>query len=693
MEQTTETTQNGATKVKVAPIPPDRYQSADAPKTNGAAENTAIPPTAGARIPIPIRSAKANGNPSSSVATQMISAFEASIPDVMAPDDTASDVPMPEPETVFVEATPETVEEQVQRLRPRTIRLQLRFLYTVLFALWLFGRLIFWQIYVARFFPNWVNDRNVRRWRKYAREFRHFAIRMGGVMIKAGQFASTRADILPEEVITELAGLQDRVPTIPFSRIEAVLREELGDYDDFLEWVDEEPIAAASLGQVHRARLKTGEEVVVKVQRPRVRDTVYTDMAALFIVGHVAMRFNFVRRRVDAALIIEEFGRVLLEEISYEKEASNAERFAHMYEDDPGVYVPTLYNDHCTDKVLVMQDVTAIKIDDYARLAAAGIDRKEVAKRLMDTYMNQVFEQRFFHADPHPGNLFVYPLPVEDEAQYIGKGGRPFYLIFIDFGMTGELTREIVQGLINTLTAVITRDAKKLVQSYMDLGFLLPNADVERIEEAVKLVFDQVWGMNMSEMNSMDFEVISDIGDAFSDLLYDLPFRVPQDFVYLGRTVSILSGMATKLDPSFNPWTEIQQNVQQLITTDTENNIFDEFGKMVAEAFDEIATQGPQGLIAVAERFLRQFQRASRTEQMLQRIIDGDVTLNTKLNPLQARRLERLEIQGKRTSRVFIAGSLLISATLLYTSGDASLAVAAIVMAALVYLSSWFIQS
>ncbi len=695
METTTETQQNGATKVKVAPIPPDRYTTPPDDK-NGAAGSDAIPPTAGARIPIPIRPAKPNGKPNepTSVPTRLMTAFEASIPDVMAPEapHEAEGAQMPTPEPILTEAREETVEEQVQRLRPRTLRLQMRFLYTVIFALWLFGRLVFWQIYVARFFPNWVNDRNIPRWRKYAREFRKFAIRMGGVQIKAGQFASTRADILPEEVIIELAGLQDRVPTIPFRKIEAVLREELSDYNEFLASIDKDPIAAASLGQVHRAQLKTGEPVVVKVQRPNVRDTVYTDMAALFIVGHVAMRFNFVRRRVDATLIIEEFGRVLLEEISYISEAENAKRFAAMYADDPGVYVPAIYEAHCTDKVLVMQDVTAIKIDDYDRLAAAGIDRKEVARRLMDTYMSQVFEERFFHADPHPGNLFVYPLPVEDESQYIGTGGRPFYLIFVDFGMTGTLTREIVDGLINTLTAVITRDAKKLVQSYMDLGFLLPSADVERIEEATKLVFDQVWGMSMSEMNSMDFEVISDIGDAFSDLLYDLPFRVPQDFVYLGRTVSILSGMATKLDPEFNPWNEIQQNVQQLITTDEQNNIFDEFGKTIAESFEEIM-QGPQGLIAVAERFLRQFQRASRTEQMLQRIIDGDVTLNTKLNPLQARRLERLEIQGKRSSRVFIVGSLLICSTLLYTSGEVSLAIAGLVVAALVYISSWFIQS
>jgi predicted unusual protein kinase regulating ubiquinone biosynthesis (AarF/ABC1/UbiB family) len=339
-----------------------------------------------------------------------------------------------------------------------------------------------------------------------------------------------------------------------------------------------------------------------------------------------------------------------------------------------------------------MEDVTSIKIDDYNRLAAAGIDRLDVAKRLMDTYMQQIFEDRFFHADPHPGNLFIYPLPVENEAQYIGKGGRPYYLIFIDFGMTGTLTREIVQGLINTLTAVITRDAKKLVDSYQKLGFLLPDADTRRIVEATELVFDEVWGMKMTDISNIDFEVMSSIGKEFNDLLYDMPFRVPQDFVYLGRTVGILSGMATKLDPDYNPWTEIQRWVQHLVTTDKENNIFDEFGKMLEESINEIIADGPQGFMRVVERVIRQFQRASRTEQMLQRIVDGDIALETKMSVQQRRQLERIEIQGKRTSRMFIVGSLLVCATLLYTNSELNLAIAALVLSIVIYISSWFIR-
>ena len=702
---------NGATKkVKVAPLAPDDYRdvpqetgTSDTSSPNGAAQpaspatNGVIPPSAGARIPIAIGDTSTANNGASApigqaangsgAVAQRARAAQAAIPDVMADDDPISPILEDESDPY----ANESVEERVQRLRPKSLRLQFRYFYTLLFALWLFGRLAFWQVYVAKLFPNWVKNRNTQRWRKYAREFSAFAERMGGVQIKAGQFASTRADVLPEEVIMELAGLQDSIATLPYKRIYKVIVDELGDPDERFAYIDEEPIAAASLGQVHRGRLKSGEDVVVKVQRPGVRDIIYTDMAAMFIVGHISMTFDFVSRRSDSVMIIEEFGRILLEEIDYHKERENARRFVRMFANDPGVYVPAIYEEHSSERVIVLEDVTAIKIDDYARLAAAGIDREEVARRLMDTYLEQIFEQRFFHADPHPGNLFVYPLPVEDEAQYVGKGGRPFYLIFIDFGMTATLRPEIVQGLINTLVAVLTRDAKKLVASYQELGFLLPGADVQRITEATERVFGEVWGLNMTELGSMDFEVIENIGKEFGDLLSDMPFRIPQDFVYLGRTVSILAGMATKLDPTFNPWDDIQRNMQHLVTSDLDNNIFDELGKVFQQTIDELIADGPQGFVRVTERIINRLQRFNRTEKMLQQIIDGDVQLPTKLSSQHRYQLERIEAQGRRTSRLFVSGSLLVCATLLYTNGDAGLAIVSVIGAGYTYVSSWFI--
>lgn len=590
------------------------------------------------------------------------------------------------------------VEDFVNQRRPRSMRMLLRFWHILVFSLWLFGRLIFWNIYVSRYFPRWVYSGNTQRWRKYAREFSNFASELGGVLIKLGQFASTRADMLPDEVIAELANLQDEVPTIPYERISRTIYAELGDPASRFEMIDPNPLAAASLGQVHRARLKTGEDVVIKVQRPGIRDMVYTDLAALFIVAKVAMRFRFVSRRADAVALIDEFGRVLLEEVSYLNEAENAARFDKMFADDDGIKVPHIYREHSTDLILTIEDVTTLKLNDFAALEAAGIDRREVAERLMDTYMVQIFDQRFFHADPHPGNLFVKPLPVtpEEERGYIENGGgRPFQLIFIDFGMTATLTPQIVRGLVNTLKAVITRDARALVQSYVDLGFLLPTADLVRLEDAIKAVFDQVWGLSMTEINNVEFDVMTRIAREFNDILKDIPFQLPQDFIYLGRAVGILTGMATTLDPSFNPWQSIQTNMQRFILTDEDADFIGELRRTFLLPLEEALTGGPEAFFSALQRVYSQvayrLQAPERIEKMLANIVSGDVAVQTKLSQQHRRLLERIDKNGRRSTRMMLVGSLLICGTLLYTNGDVDIAAVALAAAGVIYISTWFL--
>ena len=520
-------------------------------------------------------------------------------------------------------------------------------------------------------------DRRLRRW---SRQFRELAVQLGGVMIKLGQFVSSRIDILPPSVTEELAGLQDEVPPVPFARMESTLREELGpDWRSRFEWLDEDTLAAASFGQAYRAQLLadergTGERVIVKVQRPGIASTVYTDLRALDVVGRLAMRFRFISRRANVPLLLEEFGRVLWEELDYGQEAGNAERFADLFQQDRHVYIPAVYRQHSTNRVLTLEDVTAIKLNDYAAIEAAGVDRAQVAQRLLDTYLTMVFVHRFFHADPHPGNIFVYPLPQDGPPKTPGQ--RPFYLVFVDFGMTGTLTPELVAGLRETLIALITRDSRRLVRSYQQLGVLLPGADLPRIEAASEAVFDKVWGLSITEIASMDMTLMAEVGREFSDLLFSMPFQVPQDFIYLGRAVGILSGMCTGLDPAFDPWASIQPFVRRmlaedgeavegkrwidLITLDTVRSL------LTPETVDLALTTGRETLTRAAGL-------PARADNLLTRLERGELTIQIAPTDEYRDQIRRLDRAGSQIVGGLVFGSLTISGTLLYLNGEPTL--------------------
>jgi predicted unusual protein kinase regulating ubiquinone biosynthesis (AarF/ABC1/UbiB family) len=480
------------------------------------------------------------------------------------------------------------------------------------------------------------------------------------------------------------------VPTIPFRKIRQTLEEDLGSIQQHFSDFNENPVAAASLGQAHKARLLNGEKVVVKVQRPGIRETCFTDLDALKVVAWVAMKFGFISRRADAEALTEEFGKVLLEELSYSHEARNALIFADFFKDDHGVYIPTIYPEHSTDRVLTIEDVSSIKITDYAALEAAGINRKDVAERLMDTYLRQVFELFTFHADPHPGNLFVYPLPVENPQQYAGKGGRPFYLIFIDFGMTGTLTRAIADGMVNTLIAVLQRDPKRLVYGYKDLGFILPGADLDRIVEAAEAAFNTVWGMSMTEIRDMDFDRAANLAGEFNDLIKSMPFYIPQDFIYLGRTISILSGMATSLDPTFNPWHELEPYARRLAAqgfgvAGSDGQIT---GTSVLQSL--LTGNGAETLTQLRKEVERRVNPFAPAQEALQKLQQGEVRVIAEPSREYKAQLKRIELQSRTTNRAVIFGSVLVASTLLYTNGDVGVAAAGYLFCAISAVYGFF---
>lgn len=475
--------------------------------------------------------------------------------------------------------------------------------------LWFSARLIlgilFWDFFLPRIgFRNFSARRRPRRWQNYAIRFRRLAISMGGVMIKVGQFLSTRVDILPKTVIEELSGLQDEVPAVPFKNIQQVIESEFSEAlgSRFIEF-DPTPLAAASLGQVHRAKIlaqpsvtigeKSGNgrfarpkltKVVVKIQRPDIEKLIAIDLEALKTVGGWLHQFQAIRRRADIPALLDEFAKILYEEIDYLAEGRNAEQFAANFNLNPHIRVPKVYWTHTTVRVLTLEDVYAIKITDYQSITNARIDRAEVASRLLDTYLQQIFEDGFFHADPHPGNLFVEPHPVSvtvGQRNYSTKAVNPtldfndqikWQLTFVDFGMVGRVPSNLREGLRELIIAVGTRDSDRVVKAYQQMDILLPGADLKVLERANSLVFEKYWGKNMDELTNLSMRDFREFLDEFRDLVYDLPFQIPQYLIFLVRTINILSGMCTGLDPKFNVFDHIIPFAQKLISEEARSN-------------------------------------------------------------------------------------------------------------------------
>jgi predicted unusual protein kinase regulating ubiquinone biosynthesis (AarF/ABC1/UbiB family) len=504
---------------------------------------------------------------------------------------------------------------------------------------------MFWDIFLRRIgLGGWAARTRAERNRAAAVRFRVLAAGMGGLMIKVGQFLSARLDVLPPEITDELAGLQDEVPAETFPVIRAEAEADLAlTLSEHYAWFDEEPLAAASLGQVHRARLREADaaelgftDVVVKIQRPHIEQIVEVDLAALRRVGGWLQRYKPVSDRADVHALVEEFAATTRAEIDYLAEASNAEAFADNFASNPYVHVPRVAWELTTRRVLTLEDVTAIKLGDHEAITDAGIDRAQVAEVLVSTYMQQIFEDGFFHADPHPGNLFGTPGHDIDE-----HGRRSWKLTFVDFGMVGRVPDNLRAGLREAIVAVGTQDGARLVRSFRTLDVLLPSADTRLIEMASMQVFDRFGGMSMSDLREIDHAEMMSFGLQFRELMLNMPFQLPENLLLLGRSIAILSGMCAGLDPQFNLWGSIAPYASTLISDEGGST----FQTIVGEGTKILQTA--IGLPARADRVLTLVER-------------GELNVQTPLLDLRLRRVERSV--NRVTGGLVFAGALVAGA-------------------------------
>jgi predicted unusual protein kinase regulating ubiquinone biosynthesis (AarF/ABC1/UbiB family) len=478
------------------------------------------------------------------------------------------------------------------------------------------------------------------RYRGIAHRYRRLATRLGGVWIKVGQFLSARVDVLPEAITAELSGLQDEVAPESAAVMRQVIEAELGaPVEQIFTGFEDEPLASASLGQVHRAR--AGEErIVIKVQRPDIHRVLEVDLTALRVVVGWLKHYPPVARRADLDALLAEFSRTLWAEVDYVAEAENARRFGAMFAADPGVRVPGVLERYSTRRVLALEDVYAIKITDYAAIDAAGVSRAEVAQRLLRTYLRQIFEEGFFHADPHPGNLFVDP-----------NGASGWRLVFVDFGMVGQVSERMRKGLRDMVIGVAVRDLDRLAHSYEELGMLLPGADLRRLHEAENAAFDRFWGKSMQELVSMDLRELHDMAHEFRDLVFELPFQLPADLIFLGRCVAILSGICTGLHPNFNLFEGLAPFAERLLA--------DEAGDWLKAAMDWVKQEG--------RRIVR---LPARLDAVLGGLESGTLSVQARPTPELDARLDGVRRGLHRLAAAIVFAGLALTGAILYGETD-----------------------
>jgi predicted unusual protein kinase regulating ubiquinone biosynthesis (AarF/ABC1/UbiB family) len=375
--------------------------------------------------------------------------------------------------------------------------------------------------------------RKKARLQKQAVWLRDSLINLGPTFIKIGQALGTRADLLPLPYVTELAVLQDQVPAFPTAEAFARIESELGrSLHECYPEIDYEPIASASLGQVYRARLATGEEVAVKVQRPNLVEKISIDIAILYRLVKMTNRFlPSANENADWEGMLHEFHSTIFEELDYVKEGRNADRFRYNFRTWRAVRVPKIYWSHTSTRVLTLDFIRGTKVVDVDGLRARRISPVKVNRLLIRTYLKQLLDDGFFHADPHPGNLLV-----------MDSG----HLAFFDFGMVGRIPPKLQSQMIDAFFHVVSKDVHGLGQDIIDLDFLKPGVDPETVRPVVERLFQSYLSLKLGDVNFK--ELTYDL----AEVIYEYPFRLPANFTYVMRALMTLEGIAILTDPGFS---------------------------------------------------------------------------------------------------------------------------------------------
>ncbi|MDY6933268.1 MAG: AarF/UbiB family protein [Spirochaetota bacterium] len=386
--------------------------------------------------------------------------------------------------------------------------------------------------------------------KKRATELYNLALSLEGVLIKLCQFISSRRDFFPSPYIEILTPLQDEVPSIDFKEIEKIIEQEYRDYKTIFKTIERIPIASASLGQVHRAILNDDTIVVLKILKPAIEKIFDTDLAILQIVFSLFSNFSFIRDRMDIEGIMEQFTLVTGDELNFRREAHNAIRFKKAFDKYNFIKIPTIYDEFCTDRIIVMEYIEGDKITEIERWSKRNNDPKILTRRLIEIYLEQFLFIRLIHYDPHPGNILV----LDNNC-----------IALIDFGMTGELTEKMSSSIYTGLLATLNKDYEVILNILDDLNFFKKGTNIYTFLPIVQFFLDTILPSVKLERESILAIDISPILDDLVEIMYSNSITFPAEFSYIGKTVGTLAGIIALLYPDMNIYNELRPYFRRIL--------------------------------------------------------------------------------------------------------------------------------
>jgi len=502
-----------------------------------------------------------------------------------------------------------------------------------------FGKVID-QIHLGRFIPFRKRLRAFGQWPPVKspsapEQLRRAFSELGPSFIKLAQILSSRPDLITTRYADEFKKLQDRVPPFPTEDAIRIIEQETGHkLDEIMVEFDRTPIAAASIAQVFRGRLIDGSDIIIKVQRPHIREQIETDIDILTYAANLLEKYVPESSFFNPSGIVEEFSKTVRKELDFLEEARNCIRFRKNFEHVPDVHIPLIFAEHTTEKVLFMERIEGVRIDDIGNISLQGLDRKHLAKVGVNAYFKMILEDGFFHADPHPGNIFAMPT---------GQIG------FMDFGMVGRVSPELRETMAGTFLALINKDFDRLIDQYLELGLVPEHIDLETFRKEFKSdlsdFFEPLYGLALKEINFADYL------DTVTHIAIKHNMKIPSDLLLINKAMLVLENLGRELDPEFNFIAAAEPYATKLMRERLRPGIHFEKTRKSAMELGDFVTLFPKQM-----------------KQIVQKILKDDIGIRMTHVGME-KFIKDLDRSSNRIAFAMIISAILLSSAIMHAAG------------------------